>query len=408
VMPRDVVGQRSETVRRANLSAIVRELHLHGPQSRSELVLRTGLTRSAIRGLIGELVAAGLVAEQRSAPAGTPGRPSPLVSPRADEAVVLALEVNVDSLAMAIVGLGGAVQRLDRVARPRAHVGVEEIVDDLMDLVRPWLPRLRAEDALVGIGVAVAGIVRRTDGVVRHAPNLGWRDVPLGERLSTALELDSPLWVANEADLGGLAEHRRGAAQDVDDVVYVMGEVGVGGSVTTSGLPLVGSAGYATELGHMVVNPNGAPCGCGSWGCWETEIGERAMLTRAGRDPDGGREAVTELIAAARSGEPAASAALDRVASWLGIGLATLVNVFNPTLVVLGGVFERIHPLVGSAVERTLAERSLVASSELVRVVPGRLGLDAPILGAAELAFEELLADPATRIRPRVLAAAGG
>jgi predicted NBD/HSP70 family sugar kinase len=407
-MPRDVIGQRSETVRRANLSAIVRELHLRGPQSRSELVLRTGLTRSAIRGLIGELVAADLVAEQRSAPAGTPGRPSPLVSPRADEAVVLALEVNVDSLAMAIVGLGGAVHRLERVDRPRAHVGVDEIVEDLMDLARPWLPSLRTEDALVGIGVAVAGIVRRTDGVVRHAPNLGWRDVPLGERLATALELDSPLWVANEADLGGLAEHRRGAAQDVDDVVYVMGEVGVGGSVTTSGLPLVGSAGYATELGHMVVNPDGAACGCGSWGCWETEIGERAMLTRAGRDPDGGREAVTELIAAARSGEPAASDALDQVAAWLGIGLTTLVNVFNPTLVVLGGVFERIHPLVGPAVDRALAERSLLASSELVRVVPGRLGVDAPILGAAELAFEELLADPATRIRPRALVAAGG
>jgi predicted NBD/HSP70 family sugar kinase len=407
-MPRDVVGQRSETVRRANLSAIVRELHLRGPQSRSELVLRTGLTRSAIRGLIGELVAAELVAEHRSAPAGTPGRPSPLVSPRADQAVVLALEVNVDSLAMAVVGLGGAVQRLERVDRPRAHVDVDEIVADLMELSRPSLPGLRSGDALVGVGVAVAGIVRRTDGVVRHAPNLGWRDVPLGDRLSAALDLDAPLWIANEADLGGLAEHRRGAAVDVDDVVYVTGEVGVGGSVTTSGLPLVGSAGYATELGHMVVNPDGSPCGCGSYGCWETEIGERAMLIRATRDADGGRAAVTELLDAARRGEPAATTALEEVAAWLGVGLATLVNIFNPTLVVLGGVFERIHPLVGGSVERTLSERSLLASRELVRVVPGRKGVDAPILGAAELAFEELLTDPATRMRPRALAATGG
>jgi predicted NBD/HSP70 family sugar kinase len=214
--------------------------------------------------------------------------------------------------------------------------------------------------------------------------------------------------VANEADLGGLAEHRRGAAVDVDDVVYVTGEVGVGGSVTVGGQPLVGSAGYASELGHMAVNPRGTACGCGSLGCWETEIGERAMLVRAGRDAAGGRDAVTELIDAAVDGEPAACAALDEVAGWLGIGLATLVNVFNPTLVVLGGVFERIHPLVGDAVERVLAQRSLLASRELVRVVPGELGVDAPILGAAELAFEELLADPATRIRPRALAAAGG
>lgn len=408
MMPRDVVGQRSETVRRANLSAIVRELHFRGPQSRSELVLRTGLTRSAIRGLIGELVGAELVAEHRSASAGTPGRPSPLVRPRADQALVLALEVNVDSLAVAIVGLGGEVHRLERVDRPRAHVGAEEIVDDLVDLARPSLPGLRGNDALVGVGVAVAGIVRRTDGVVRHAPNLGWHDVPLADQLSAALALEAPLWVANEADLGGLAEHRRGAAIDVDDVVYVTGEVGVGGSVTANGLPLVGSAGYATELGHMVVNPSGTACGCGSWGCWETEIGERALLTRAGRDADGGREAVTDLIEAARGGEDAALAALEDVAAWLGIGLATLVNVFNPTLVVLGGIFERIHPLVGSTVEATLAARSLLASRELVRVVPGRLGVDAPILGAAELAFEELMADPATRIAPRALVAAGG
>jgi predicted NBD/HSP70 family sugar kinase len=408
VMPRDVIGQRSETVRRANLSAILRELHFRGPQSRSELVLRTGLTRSAIRGLIGELVTAELVAEHRSAPAGTPGRPSPLVRPRSDEAVVLALEINVDSLAVAIVGLGGTVHRLERVDRPRGHEDAEEIVSDLLELAAPSLAGLRAGGILVGIGVAVAGIVRRTDGVVRHAPNLGWRDVRLADLLRDALRLDAPLWVANEADLGGLAEHRRGAAMDVDDVVYVMGEVGVGGSITVAGQPIVGSAGYATEIGHMVVKPDGAPCRCGSWGCWETVIGERALLTRAGRDADGGREAVTELIEAARRGEPAATAALDEVAGWLGTGLATLVNIFNPALVVLGGVFERIHPLVGESVERALAERSLLASRELVRVVPGELGEDAPILGAAELAFEELLADPATRVRPRALAAAGG
>ncbi len=406
--PRDVVGQRSETVRRANLSSIVRELHLRGPLSRSELVLRTGLTRSAIRGLIGELVGAELVAEHRSTPAGTPGRPSPLVRPRADQAVVLALEVNVDSLAMAIVGLGGTIHRLERVDRPRAHEAVDDIVSDLTDLVAPFLPGLRQSDALAGIGVAVAGVVRRTDGVVRHAPNLGWRDVPLGDRLTTALALDAPLWIANEADLGGLAEHRRGAAIDVDDVVYITGEVGVGGSVTIGGQPLVGSAGYASEVGHMAVNRDGAPCGCGSTGCWETEIGERALLIRAGQDPDGGREAVTQLIEAARRGDPAAMASLEGVAGWLGVGLATLVNIFNPRLVVLGGVFERIHPVVGPSVERSLADHSLLASRELVHIVPGELGIDAPILGAAELAFEDLLADPATRIRPRALAAAGG
>ena len=396
--PRDAVGQRSETVRRSNLSAIVRELHLRGPLSRSDLVSHTGLTRSAIRGLIGELVAGGLVAETRSAPAGMPGRPSPLVHPEAESAMVLALEVNVDSLAVARVGFGGTIHELVRVDRPRAHVTVDEIVADLVELAEPVMASIPSDGTLVGVGVGVAGIVRRLDGLVRLAPNLGWRDVPLGARLSAALHTAVPLAVANEADLGGLAEHRRGAAVGADNVVFVIGEVGVGGNVIVNGQPLVGAAGYAGEIGHMAVNPGGSACGCGSFGCWETEIGERAMLVRAGRSADGGPDAVGELIEAAGAGEPEALASLAHVGAWLGIGLASLTNVFNPTLVVLGGVFARIHPLISDALGAILEQHALPASRELVRVVPGALGVDAPLIGAAELAFEPMLADPAVRL----------
>ena len=393
----DVVGQRSETVRRSNLSGIARAVHAGGPLSRSELVAHTGLTRSAVRSLVGELVAGGMLVETRNEPAGVPGRPSPLVHADPDGAVVLALEINVDSLAAARVGMGGTVQQLIRVDRPREHVTVDEIVSDVVDLAEPILTATDA-DALVGIGVGVAGIVSRSDGVVRMAPNLGWRDVPLGARLATALPSNAPLAVGNEADLGGLAELRRGAARGVEEVLYVTGEVGVGGNLVSAGQPLLGAAGFAGEIGHMVVNPDGVPCGCGSRGCWETEIGERAMLAAAGRSPDGGRAAVDEVIAAAYAGEPAARDGVARVGRWLGLGIASLVNVLNPTLVVLGGVLERIHPLVADDLTAHLERRALPAARQLVRVVPGALGVSAPIIGAAELAFEPMLADPAARL----------
>ncbi len=398
ISARDAVGQRSETVRRSNLSTIARELHLRGPLSRSELVSHTGLTRSAIRGLVGELVGGGLVSETRSAHASSPGRPSPLAHPDAERAMVLALEINVDSLAVALVGFGGVVHALVRVDRARGAETVADIVGDLVELAEPVLASADVEDSLVGIGVGVAGVVRRTDGMVRLAPNLGWRDVPLGERISQALRVTAPVAVANEADLGGLAEHRRGAAVGADDVVYVVGEVGVGGNVIVDGKSLIGAAGYGGEIGHMAVNPRGAACGCGSFGCLETEIGERAMLVRAGRSPTGGRAAVGELIAAADAGEPDALASLAHVGRWLGIGLASLVNIFNPTLVVLGGVFERIHPHIAGHLSTVLDEHALRASRELVMIVPGTLGVDAPLLGAAELAFEPMLADPAGRL----------
>lgn len=405
---RDAIGHRSETVRRANLSAIVRALHLRGPLSRSELGVGTGLTRSTIRGLVGELAAAGLVDEEPSPSAGTPGRPSPTVRPDSDAALALALEINVDSLAVAIVGFGGTIHELVRVDRPRAHLSDVDITSDLIELARPQIDALRDDPSLVGVGVAIAGVVRRSDGMVRHSPNLGWRDVPIGERLTAALGLDAPLWVVNEADLGAVAEHRRGAAAGADAVLYVTGEVGVGGNLLLDGQPLVGAAGYAGEIGHLPVNPAGQRCGCGSVGCWETEIGERAMLARAGRRRDGGREAVSDVIAAARAGEPRALAAVDHVGTWLGIGLAGLVNVFNPTLIVLGGHFERIHPLVADRLEQVLDERALRASRELVSIVPASLGVDAPVLGAAELALEPFIADPASWLRDERRVAIGG
>jgi predicted NBD/HSP70 family sugar kinase len=397
----EAVGQRSETVRRANLSAIVRELHTGGPASRSELVGRTGLTRSAIRALIGELSAADLVVEERAAPAGVPGRPSPVVCLNPDGAVVLGLEIAVDSIAAALVGLGGHVFERIRVDRPSGHTSIESIAADLAELASGLRARRPKDETLVGVGVAVVGVVRRSDGFVSTAPNLGWRNAPLGAALSEALSVAVPISVANDADLGALVELRRGAAVGYHHILFISGEYGVGGGIIVDGQPLTGAAGYGGEVGHLPVNPNGSPCRCGSVGCWETEIGEAALLRMAGRPTGGGRGEVDAMLEEAETGSPAALSALDHVGRWLGIGLAGLVNIFNPELIVLGGLFGRIHPFVGPVLEHELDRRALDAPRRLVRVVPATLGVDAPLLGATELAFEPLIADPAGWFAPR-------
>jgi predicted NBD/HSP70 family sugar kinase len=164
---------------------------------------------------------------------------------------------------------------------------------------------------------------------------------------------------------------------------------------------MTGTAGYGGEIGHITLDVGGAPCRCGSTGCWETFVGEGALLARAGHPPDGGRAAVAAVLEEAAAGSPEALDALDHVGRWLGIGLAGLVNFLDPQLIVLGGLFGRIHPFVKATLERDLDIRALPAPRSLVRVVPARLGADAPLLGAAELAFEPLLADPAARVGPR-------
>jgi predicted NBD/HSP70 family sugar kinase len=387
------VGQRSETVHRANLSSILRGLHEHGSQSRSELVVATDLTRSAIRALVGELAGAGLVIEAPGVRLGTPGRPSPQIRPNPDGAVVLSLEILVDSFAAAIVGLGGEVLARVRIERPRGEPDVDEVVRELADLANDL--RARRDWPIVGIGVAVAGVVRHADGLVTVAPNLGWIDVPLAARLARALSVALPIRVMNDADAGVLGEHRRGAATGVDNVLYVSGEVGVGGGLIVDGRLLTGVAGFAGEIGHVTVNPAGEPCRCGSVGCWETEVGEGRLLALAGHPADAGRAGIDLVLAEAEGGSESARAAIAHVGRWLGIGIGSLVNVLNPRLVILGGPNGRLYPLVRDMIAAELDRHALPGPRALVRVIPADLGVDAPLIGAAEMAFDGLLSDPA-------------
>ena len=364
-------------------------------------MVRTGLTRSAIRALVGELTSSGLATENRAIHLGRPGRPSPEVSLVPEAATAVAFSIGVDSLAAAVVGLGGSILAEARVDRPRRHTSVEDVVEDLAGILGMLPGHVASPDRIVAVGVAVAGVVRRRDGLVETAPNLGWRSAPLGTVLARRLGWDIPIIVGNEADLGVLAELRRGAAVGIDDVIYVHGEVGVGAGIIVGGRPLTGAAGYAGELGHFPVAADGAPCRCGSHGCWETEIGAEVLLTRAGYPSDAGREGIDAVLRDAAGGSPVALAAIEHTGDRLGIGLAGFVNTFNPRLVVLGGLFGRLEPFAQAATKRAMALRTLPAPLAMVRVVPAHLGDDAPLLGAAEIALEAVLVNPAARLGSR-------
>ena len=385
-------GVRSESVRAANLATVLRHLHLTGPCTRSQLVEHTGLTRTSVGALVGELALAELVTEHAALSDGTPGRPSPLVAVNRDDIAVLAIEIAVDSVAVAVVGLGGEVLTEMRIDRPRERVTVAETVADLTVLVGQTRAAASVR-RLLGVGVAVAGIVRRATNTVVLAPNLGWDDVPLGDLIAEACDLDVPVHVGNEGDLGALAEIRRGAAVGQRDVIYLSGEVGVGGGIVANGRPVIGRRGFAGEIGHLPVNPSGRRCGCGSRGCWETEVSETALLRRTGRPVDGGQHAISELLSAAAAGDRDSLRALERQGYWLGVGLAGLVNVFDPDIVVLGGMFRRVHGHVIDALRASLATR-VVAAADGIAIVPSALGSDVALLGAAELAFDPLLTDP--------------
>jgi predicted NBD/HSP70 family sugar kinase len=384
---------------------VLRYVHVHGPTARSRLTAVLGLNRSTIGDLTGELVAAGLVREESGRAervddrgSGTGGRPSYVVSPESERVQVLAVDVGVTHLSVARIGLGGDVlSRRDRSYRRGAR-RQRDVIATIARIGAELLAEV-SRDTIVGVGVAVPGMVRSRDGEVRQAPNLGWKDAPVGAALAEALNL--PVLVGNDADLGMRAEHVRGAAAGVDDAIYLSGHSGIGAGIIAGGNPLGGRAGYAGEVGHTVINPGGLACHCGSQGCWETECGEERLFELAGRPVGGGLAGVRAVAAAAAEGDPVARAALEHVAAWLGRGTANVVNSLNPEVVILGGALEEVFMVAGKTVLAEFETAALAAPFEQVRIVTPYLGPDSTVVGAAELAFEALLSDPLLELSRR-------
>ncbi|MBS4753519.1 ROK family transcriptional regulator [Nocardioides sp. zg-ZUI104] len=397
--PRGGTGTNQGAVRRHNLGTLLRHVHDAGEMSRADLTYRMGLNRSTIAGLVSELESLGLLEHASPAAPRGAGRPSAGVRIRDDGPYVVAVDLGVDQVVVAAVGLGGriGVRAATALTQPSEawHVGAS-----VAGLVRRVVATSPAAAPLLGIGVAVPGLVRRSDGLVRHAPNLGWRDVSFGSIVLAALDLAVPIAVGNDADLGAWAEHRLGAAVDVADVVYLSGNVGVGAGVILGGRRLEGVAGYAGEVGHLCHDPAGTTCHCGSRGCWETVVGApaiaEALCCPAEQVPRLG-VMLDELSTAPRELRP--------IGVELGRGLASVVNVFNPSIVVLGGYFRPLFRLLGPEVTAGLAERSLRPARDAVRLAAPGLGTDSVLLGAAEAAMGPVFDDPVASLATAVTGA---
>jgi len=383
-------GVSTDELRRANLRAILQTVHTRGPTTRAVLTRQLGLNRSTIGALTGELQSLGLVSEETSAVGGRSGRPSHLVVPREDN-VVVAVDVGVDRIAVALVGLGGEVlDRRDR-GHQRGEHDVSHVVEAVAQMVEETLAVTGQQTRCLGVGVAVPGAVRAVDGLVRFAPNLGWVEVPFTDLL--AERLDRPVATGNDADLGVLAEHGRGAAVGFTEVAYLSASVGIGGGFLVGGRPLAGARGYAGEVGHMQVDTEGPVCRCGAVGCWETKVGENVLLRHAGRLPGGGPLAVAEVIDAARGGEVRAADAVAEVADWCGVGLRAIANLFDPEIVVLGGSLAQVWRAAEDKVREAMSRSTMMPRDDVV-VRAAQLGGDSPLIGAAELAFMPVLDHP--------------
>lgn len=386
------VAKRQSDVRGHNLALVLQQVHLRGKISRATLTELTGLNRSTIGTLVGDLKDLGLVLDSRPIGGTKVGRPSHVVTAREDGPFTIAVQLDVGRVVVALVGLGGAIRGRTHVDLP-ADVDAERAVQITDDAACRLERGLRAGARPLGVGVSVPGTVRSADGLVGSAPNLGWVDVPMAELLTRRVARRHPglgVRVGNDGDLGARAEHLRGAGQQVDDLVYLCGTVGVGGGIIVGGVPLPTARGHGGELGHMVIQLDGPPCRCRGTGCFEALVGGDALCALAGAGYSHGVDPAARVLADARLGRLQALRAVRVVAERIGVGLATIVRLLDPRMIVVGGRPGEVFQLCRAEAQAAMSRHLVAADSDVVLSLPG-LGFDSSLIGAAELAFDELV-----------------
>jgi glucokinase len=306
----------------------------------------------------------------------------------------IGIDIGGTKVAAGVVDESGAI--LARERRPTPSTDPDQLVAVVAEIVT----QLRTEHDVVAIGVGAAGFVDADRSTVLFAPNLAWRDAPLRDQISARVQL--PVFIENDANAAAWGEFRFGAGEGLPDVVALTVGTGIGAGLILDGALYRGRFGIAGEPGHMRVVPDGRPCGCGNRGCWEQYCSGTALV-RAARDvvsqrpADAGRllelagsaaavdgPAVTQ---AAKEGDPAAVGCFEEIGHWLGQGVADLAAVLDPgRFVVGGGVSEAGELLLGPARERYAAVLTGRGHRPVADIVPARLGIEAGLIGAADLA----------------------
>lgn len=383
--PTRTAGQAS--IRKVNKSVVLDLLRRCAPISRADLAARTGLNRSTISNIIHYLMEEGLVEEGRQLDSKM-GRPGIALTLKPSGGSILGLEIGVGFLSLILTDFSAApVWRKKIATQPNASQ--REVLAAAEALATEALAVSQSNGLRpLGLGVGVPGLVNARQGQVVFAPNLGWRDLPLGDLWSQRFSL--PLYVENEANLAALGEHYFGRAQDVENLIFLNSDIGLGAGILLEGKLFPGAFGFAGEVGHIQRDPQGELCACGRRGCWETQVGPRAVLRRV-QGAGAGPLTFEMVVEKALQGDPICVQALQEVALNLARGAADLANLFNPQMIVIGGALGRARQVLEPALQKMVQAEALQPAQKDLQICFSALGMDTCAFGAVAVVLNDIL-----------------
>ena len=357
-----------QLLKRINRSVLLRLMRSESGLSRADLSRKSGLTKSTVSALVRELIAEHWMTEAR-APVAVEGmgRPSTPLQLDAKTRVLMGVEIAVECLRVVCVSLTGEVVSHAQV--PLASNLPNRVCQQTAQLVFEQCKQLAAKKLLLsGVGVCLPGAINEELGMVRFAPNLGWREVPFLSMIATAFADIGvpavPIHLQNDADAAALSEYEFSTSEGEDPLIFVSCDVGVGAGIILNDRLFVGAIGMAGEIGHTVLQIDGPRCSCGRLGCAETFIGSRALKLAKNTDLAG---------------------------KYLGVLIQNLDAMFNPRTIVLGGQSCVNNPEMIDKAIATLTNYSKLADLPLTTVRAARYGLLAAAVGSAALVWHRFL-----------------
>lgn len=385
---------------RPNLSEVLQLIWREREISRAEISRQKELSRSTVSIIVEELLELGLVKEAGAGESRGGRRPIVLRFDD-DAAVILGVDLGATHVAATLTNLRGAVLAWEHQKHPVRDdpPGALALVNELAErCLASWGGSRRR---LLGIGLAVPSPVdpARPD-FLNEVVVPTWKGIDVAQPLRKRFRV--PVLVDNDANLGAVAERWWGAGRDVEHFAYIKLATGIGSGFFVDGKIYRGASGIAGEVGHLSIDPNGQPCGCGLKGCLVTVVGSPALLRRArallADHPESalaGREfGVTILEDAALGGDALALQVVREAAEHLGIAVAGLLNLLNPTVVIVGGGLARLGDLLLEPLRQVVRTRTLASSMAVSRIVTSQLGARAVAVGAATLLLQRALSDP--------------